>query len=220
MVDWFAYFEQGGPLMFILAAFSVVGVSLALERLLLLRPSMISPPKFLETVKEHIVNGDPDAALELCEKTRQPVARIIEAGLIRRHLPREWIRDGIENQGKEESVHLEKHLGIIAVIAKASPLIGLLGTVTGMIEVFRQIAVEGIGNPAALSSGISQALLTTAAGLVVGIPALVVHHFLYQRSDRLIGEMERQSVEILELITLQERSKKANSKKAEGNAVS
>jgi biopolymer transport protein ExbB len=204
MLRWVDYFIQGGPLMWPLAICSIIGLTVTIERLITLRRSMVVPKKFLAAVKQLVIEGKTSAALELCGETWQPVARVVEAGLVRRKLPREWIREGIESAGKEEAVHLEKHIPVLATIAGVSPLIGLLGTVTGMIWVFREIAVHGVGNAAALSGGISQALLTTAAGLIVGIPFLVAHHYLTQRCNRLIGEMERHSMELLELLSLDE----------------
>lgn len=218
MLDWVGYFTQGGPLMWPLAAFSVLALAVTAERFIALRRGMIVPTSFLDSVKELLVDDRIEEAMALCEKTWQPVARVVEAGLVRRTLPREWIREGIESQGREEAVHLEKHLPILATIASVSPLIGLLGTVTGMIQVFQEIARQGVGNAEALSGGISQALITTAAGLIVGIPALLAHHFLRTRSDRLLGEMERHSVEVLELLSIREESTVKNHK-GRGHAV-
>lgn len=212
-MQWVQYFLQGGPLMWPLALCSLVSLAVILERFIALRENMVAPPEFLDEVGGLILEEKPEEALELCRRTWQPVARIVESALERRTLPREWISDAILNTGKEEAVHLEKNLDILSMVASVSPLIGLLGTVTGMIQVFRKIAEQGLGNAPALSGGISEALITTAAGLMVGIPSLIAYHYLFGRAQRLIGQMERFSVDLLEILSLQHAPREARSGK-------
>ncbi|MBN2381533.1 MotA/TolQ/ExbB proton channel family protein [bacterium] len=179
---------------------SILALAIIIDRLLHLRESKILPPSFLNEIKTLLNQKKISEALELCQKTWQPVSRIFEAGILKHRRNREEIKEAIENVGKQEVVFLERYLDALATIASISPLLGLLGTVTGMIEVFQVISLQGVGDPNALSGGISEALITTAAGLLVGIPTLVFHNYFQKRVNHFLLAMEKTSLEVVEIL--------------------
>ncbi|RLA89201.1 MAG: MotA/TolQ/ExbB proton channel family protein [Deltaproteobacteria bacterium] len=139
-------------------------------------------------------------AMILCKRNNTPIARIILAGIKNYGRRREIIKEIIEETGKQEASELSRYISIVGTMAGVSPLLGLLGTVTGMIKAFNVISIAGTGNPSLLAEGISEALITTAAGLMVAIPAFLMHRFLVSHSDSLITEMEEFSIRIIDLL--------------------
>jgi len=183
-----------------LAACSVLALAVILERLWNLRAGKVIPPDVLAQVNHWVGQGVVEEAIALCRRVRTPMTSIIMAGLVNSRSSRAEIRLAVEDAGRQEVPALEKNLNWLAICAAISPLIGLLGTVTGMIKVFKVVALEGPGNPYAMAAGISEALVTTAAGLIVAIPALLFYHYFSGKSDNLVIEMERYSLQVVNLL--------------------
>jgi len=159
------------------------------------------PRQIMDRVRDYVEAGDIRGALAYCEAQDKPITRILRRGLERLGRPISEIRDAVEAAGKYEAFELEKRMDILASIAGIAPMLGFLGTVTGMIEAFQQIQnLQGNVNPSVLAGGIWEALLTTAFGLVVGILALFGHNFLLTRINRLVNDMERSATDFIDLL--------------------
>ena len=155
----------------------------------------------MDQIKQLVLAGDISAAKLLCGQTATPIARMIEKGISRIGNPMKNIEVSIENVGKIEIYRLEKNLSLLATISGAAPMIGFLGTVTGMIQAFISIAQEeGVVSPKLLSSGIYEAMITTAAGLLIGILAYLAYNFLVTRVQNLIHKMEYTSIDFIDLL--------------------
>ncbi|GAI09127.1 unnamed protein product, partial [marine sediment metagenome] len=157
--------------------------------------------KFVGRVKNLVKKGSIELAISACRKSPTPISQIMLAGLMKYGRSREEIKEAIEDSANQEIPLLERNLSILSTIGNVTPLLGLLGTVFGMIKAFNVIAVMGVGKPEALAEGISMALLTTAFGLSVAIPTIVIYNYLAHRVDKLIKEMEISCVDLLELLT-------------------
>jgi len=199
--EFFAYVFKGGILMIPIGCCSILSLAIIIDRFLHLRESKVLPPSFILEIKTLLNQKKISEALELCQKNWQPVSRILEAGILKHRKSREEIKEAIENVGKQEVGFLERYLDALATIASISPLLGLLGTVTGMIEVFQVISLQGVGDPNALAGGISEALITTAAGLLVGIPTLVFHNYFHKLANTYLLAMEKTSLDVVEIMT-------------------
>lgn len=198
--------KAGGWLMLPLIACSVVAMAIVLERAWTLRRARIIPPHLVAQVwhqlKKRQLNPDQLRAL----REGSPLGRILAAGLINKNQPREVMLESIEDVGRHEAHSLERFLNTLGTIAVISPLLGLLGTVVGMIEVFNVIGNQGLGKAGALAGGISQALITTAAGLVIAIPTLVAHRYFLRRVDTLVVEMEQEALKLVDVVYGQRES--------------
>jgi biopolymer transport protein ExbB len=186
---------------------SLVGMAVIIERVYVLRGGRIIVPEIAEAVETLSASKDLSVAYAICERRPGPFANVIKAGLD--NADNDWtlIRDVLQEAGRHEATLLTRRLGVLETVAAVSPLLGLLGTVLGMIRVFTTISAAGLGNPETLSGGISEAMVTTAAGLIIGIPALVAYNWLTGRADRIIFDMEFYSSKVL--ATLRIRSKSA-----------
>ena len=192
---------EGGWLMAPIALCSVIAIAIIVEKFVTLRKARISTGHFLLQLKNAILKGHMDEALNLCSNTPGPVAKVLHKGIEKAHRDKKEMQETIQNAGKEEVYYLERHLAILATIAGVAPLIGFLGTVTGMIQAFMEIQrLGGNVNSTVLAGGIWEALITTAAGLTVGIIAFVFYNYLVTKIQKLVFEMESSSNEILELI--------------------
>jgi biopolymer transport protein ExbB len=191
----------GGLLMHPIALMSVFAVYLFFERLLTLNKANVNPEAFMSRVKELVVKGDVQGARLLCSQNDTPIARMIEKGITRIGSPLKNIEASIENVGKIEVFKLEKNLSILATISGAAPMLGFLGTVIGMVQAFIAIAQEeGSVGPKLLADGIYTAMLTTVAGLIVGILAYLAYNFLVTRVQKIIHKMEYTSIEFIDLL--------------------
>ncbi len=179
---------------------SVIALAIFLERLWVLRRSQVLPETFIRSVEELLRKGKVAEALYLCQGQASSIARVFLGGLKNAGRGMWLVKEGIEEMGSREAVVLEKHVGVLATIANLTPLLGLLGTVSGMIKTFNVISVQGVGNPAPLAGGIAEALITTASGLCVAIPTLVCYRILKDRTETLVFEMEEHSMEIIEIL--------------------
>ena len=179
---------------------SILTLAILFERLFALRRSRIIPEKFIIEVGDLVRQQRMEDALTQCRLNNSSIARVLMAGISRHNKSRQQVKEAIEDIGRLEAANLERFLTILGTIAGIAPLLGLLGTVTGMIKAFSVISQAGIGNPQMLAGGISEALITTAAGLTVAIPAFVFYKLLRSRVDKRVLRMERVSIEILDLI--------------------
>jgi biopolymer transport protein ExbB len=180
----------GGPVMVPIAACSVVALAVFLQRLWALRRSAIVPHAFSVTVTELVRQRRFDDALTQCRSSSAAIARVLESALEVRGEGRARVRERVEEVGRREAAELERLVPVLGTIASISPLLGLLGTVGGMILTFQVIQEQGMGNVGSLAGGISQALVTTFAGLTVGIPALVANRYLLAKVDGLLLDLE------------------------------
>jgi biopolymer transport protein ExbB len=192
---------QGGFMMVPIALCWVLAIYLFFERVLTINKANQDPAMFMGRVKELVLRGDVNGAKMLCSQNVTPVARMIEKGIARIGMPLKTIEASIENVGKIEVFKLEKNLTTLATIAGAAPMMGFLGTVIGMVEAFIAISQEeGSVSPKLLSSGIYTAMITTVAGLVVGIMAYLAYNYLVSRVQKVIHKMEYTSIEFIDLL--------------------
>jgi len=190
----------GGPIVGIQLLMSVFALGLILERLWALRPGRIIPISHLRQIELALKENKLTQALDWARSNRSPMMKVSEVALINADKPKEDLKLIIEEAGRLEVPRLEKYLATLHTIATVSPLLGLLGTVTGMIRVFDSIVQQGAGNTQALAGGIAEALLTTAYGLVVAIPVLVFYNAFTKKVDLLLVDMERHSLILYELL--------------------
>jgi len=199
--------DKGGWVMYPLLLCSLLSVAIVLERFIW-GPNRrrIIPQALLVEVFRLIEGKRLQELVGLCRANTSPIARIILTALQYRTRPRTELLDLLEVAGRNEALSLQRPLGALGTIAAISPLLGLLGTVFGMIETFQVIELEGVGNAAALAGGISEALITTAAGLTIAIPTLVFYRFFLQKTRKLIIEMETISIKVLDLLSVSSES--------------
>lgn len=192
---------KGGILIIPIVICSIISIAVLIERLTLLRKVRINARTFTLQIKNLIIKGKVTEAVMLCKRTPGPVAKITKAAVVKYKKPREEIKEAIESAGKTEIYHLEKNLGILGTIAAVAPLLGFLGTVTGMIKAFMRIQMLG-GNVDAnvLAGGIWEALVTTAAGLAVGIPSIIFYNWLQSRVEQFVFEMEDSSTALIDIL--------------------
>lgn len=201
-VTLFEWFRAGGVLMWPILATSIVALAIAFERFFVLRRATIDTRELMDTVRTILRQGKPDEAIRICDEADAPVARILKAGLLKHDRPKDDIREALENAGSLEIPRLERFLSTLATCANIGPLLGLLGTVQGMLIAFEQIKnKQGLVNPSDLAEGIGNALITTFAGLAVAIPVLVVHNYYIGRVDNMVLEMESSASELTDLLT-------------------
>jgi len=192
--------QRGGWVMYPLLLASLLALGLTLERLWAVRRERVMPRSFLASVSGLLDRRQYDQVALISGGGDSAAARLVELALKMGGRRRSQFKDSLEEAGRREAQELTAHLGALNLVATVSPLLGLLGTVSGMIRAFNSIAAEGAGNPGFLAGGISEALLTTAAGLCVAIPTLVVHRAILSRAESLIGELEALSSDLLEAL--------------------
>ena len=196
----FDLITSGGWLMVPILACSVASLAIILERLWALQDRLISPPDLSRNIEALLQTGQltRDKIAEI--QTSSPLGKILAAGLVDLDQTTDAIRDANEEAGRHVVHDLERYLNALGTIASITPLLGLLGTVIGMIKVFATITAVGVGNPQALAGGISEALITTATGLAVGIPRLLFYRYFKGRVLELTVEMEQQAFRMLDVI--------------------
>lgn len=204
---------QGGYVMIPIAILSVIAIYVIAERWQFLKNSSMDSEPFLRSVEGMLRAGETRSALNHCEQVNKPLGRILKQGIKRLGRPIADIEEGIKNAGKKEIFMLEKRMDWLATIAGVAPLIGFLGTVTGMIQAFMQIqSLQGNVNPSVLAGGIWEALITTAAGLAVGIFAYFFYNYLLSRINRMVFELEMATTEFIELLQKPASKKEATIK--------
>lgn len=192
---------NGGYMMIPILILWMMAIYIFVERTRTLGAASRTPESFKDQIRSMVIRGDINGATILCGKTDTPVARMIEKGLSRIGSPLKNIEVSIENVGKLEIYRLEKNLNLLATISGAAPMIGFLGTVTGMIQAFIAIAQEeGAVSPKLLSSGIYEAMITTATGLFVGILAYLGYNYLISKVDKVIHTMESNVIDFIDLL--------------------
>ncbi len=207
-------FEKGGFLMYPIFICSLVAVTIFFERMFYLKSVKTKSNRFVLRVKNLVKKGSIELAISACRKSPTPISKIMLAGLVKFGQGRDEMKEAIEDSANQEIPVLERNLSTLSTIGNITPLLGLLGTVFGMVKAFNVIAVMGVGKPEALAGGISEALLTTAFGLSIAIPTIVVYNYLSHRVDKLIREMEVNCVDLVDLLTYQETN---HSKVIRGN---
>lgn len=193
-------FLKGGFLMYPIAFCSVIALGIFLERLFFLRRKRVIPRDFLIAIEDMIVRGKLAEGITLCKQNNSVISHVLKTALEHYASRREVIKERIEEVGRREAASLESYINVIGTVAGIAPLLGLLGTVSGMIKSFNIISLQGVADPASLAGGISEALITTAAGLVVAIPAYVMYRYLMNKADSLILEMEESSIGMLDIL--------------------
>ena len=193
---------KGGPMIWLLLLTSAIGLAVFVERLLYYHRAQINSAEFLTGVRNVLKRDNIVEALSICEATPGPVARLVKAAILNRERGRDGVRDALEDSGLIEVPRLEEKLPVLATIAQVAPLMGLLGTVLGFIRVFMVVQHEGkFASVELLTGGVWEALLSTAAGLVVAIPAYVGYNYLVSRVNAIVLDMEKSSTEIVHLMT-------------------
>ena len=200
----------GGLLMIPIVLCSVVVVAICIERLYTLNAKKISPPHLLATVWQQLKADQLDTAKLKTLKQSSPLGRILAAGLSNAYHGREVMKESIQEAASHVVHELERYLNTLGTIAAVTPLLGLLGTVMGMIKVFSEIMTQGTGNASVLAGGISEALITTAAGLSVAIPALVMHRYFVGRIDGIVVELEQETIKLVDALHSEERTESAS----------
>ena len=200
----------GGFLMIPILLCSVVVVAICIERLYTLNAKKISPPHLLATVWQQLKADQLDTAKLKTLKQSSPLGRILAAGLSNAYHGREVMKESIQEAASHVVHELERYLNTLGTIAAVTPLLGLLGTVMGMIKVFSEIMTQGTGNASVLAGGISEALITTAAGLSVAIPALVMHRYFVGRIDGIVVELEQETIKLVDALHSEERTESAS----------
>lgn len=196
----FEIVKAGGWLMLPIILCSVVAAAIIAERMWSLQRKRVLPADLAEKVWFWAKNNKLDDNHMRALQTSSPLGQVLAAGLVNRDEDRELIKESIQDTGRHVVHDLERYLNSLGTIAAITPLLGLLGTVIGMVKVFAAITSHGVGNPAVLAGGISEALITTAAGLSVAIPALIGYRYLRGRVDSLVVNMEKETMKLLEAI--------------------
>lgn len=193
----FEIVKSGGIMMVPIILCSIIAAAIILERLWTLQKGRVVPPELTEKVWRWIESGQLQDKHILALKQNSPLGKILAAGLANRHRDRNIIKESVEDTGRHVLHELERYLNALATIAAISPLLGLLGTVFGMVRTFNAISSVGVGDPMALSAGIGEALIATAAGLMVAIPAVIGYRYLRRRVDGLVVDMEVEAIKLL-----------------------
>lgn len=196
----FEMVQAGGWLMLPILLCSVIALAIVGERFWSLQQKRINPASLVSQIWEWYKADElTDENIEALANS-SPLGRVLAAGLVNRHHPREIMKESIEDTGRQVVVQLERYLNTLGTIASITPLLGLLGTVIGMIKVFAAITTHGVGNPSVLAGGISVALITTAAGLSVAIPSLIFYRYFRGKVDELVIKMEEEALKIVDVM--------------------
>lgn len=194
----FELVKAGGLMMGPIILASIIAAAIFLERLWTLQPKRVLPAELTEKVWRWVEQRQIQDKHIVALQQNSPLGRILAAGLANRHRDRSVIKESIEDTGRHVVHELDRFIGALGTIAAISPLMGLLGTVLGMIRAFNVITTAGVGNPALLAGGIAEALITTAAGLTVAIPALIGYKYLRGRVDGLVVQMEKEAIKLVQ----------------------
>jgi len=193
---------KGGWIMIPIFALLLIAVYIIIERIIGINKSAKEDPSFMNRIKDYIFDGKIDSAINLCRQTDSPTARMIEKGITRLGRPMDEIVQAVENVGNMEVAKLEKGLPLLASCAGGAPMIGFLGTVTGMVRAFFDMSNAGDQlNMDVLSAGIYEALITTVAGLMVGIVAFFAYNYLGSRVNAVVNKMEAKTMEFMDILT-------------------
>jgi len=201
----FEIIQKGGLVMYPIILCSIIALAIIIERFYYLYKVRINTEAFMNNIEITIKRNRIADAIKICEETPGPIAHIVKAGIIKHDRPRQEIRESIEDAGHQEVPRLERHISLLATIAHIAPLLGLLGTVTGMVRAFQIIQEKSVSfnpvSPGDLAGGIWEALLTTVAGLIVAIPTVVAYNYLVNRVSDFVLEMERSATEVINILS-------------------
>ena len=201
------YMQKGGPVMWPILLLSIVGLAILIERFVALRKAVINVNEFLAKVRKSLlVNRSLRDAVKVCEQYQGPVASVTKAGLLKYGRTKQDIEETIENAASFELARLERGLPFLAICANVAPLLGFLGTVTGMIHSFDALARTGLSNPGGVAAGIAEALITTAAGLIVALPMQVSHSYYTTRINKFVRDIEAAAYMLIETFGEMDRS--------------
>ncbi|MBW3566802.1 MAG: MotA/TolQ/ExbB proton channel family protein [Proteobacteria bacterium] len=192
--------RSGGWMMLPIILASIIAAGIIIERLWSLQDRKVVPEHLIAKVWHLLQSGELGDEEVRNLYNSSPLGRLLAVGLTYRNRPRELVKEMVEDTGRHVAHELDRYLNTLGTIAAISPLLGLLGTVVGMIEVFSVITVQGVGNPGALANGISQALITTAGGLMVAIPALIAYRYLRGRVAEHVVRMEQEAIKLVEAL--------------------
>ena len=196
----FEMVQAGGWLMVPIILCSVIALAIVGERFWSLQQKRIAPKNLVAQIWQWHKSKSLDKEHIRALATSSPLGKVLAAGLVNRHHPREIMKESIEETGRQVVADLDRYLNTLGTIASVSPLLGLLGTVIGMIKVFAAITTQGVGNPTVLAGGISEALITTAAGLLVAIPSLIFYRYFKGKVDQLVLKMEEEAMKIVDVM--------------------
>ncbi|MDW8274278.1 MAG: MotA/TolQ/ExbB proton channel family protein [Chitinophagales bacterium] len=191
---------KGGWIMVPILALSVVAVFLIVERYIVIRQASKVDPNFMNNIKEFLLAGKMDSALAMCKSANTPIARLLEKGLKRLGKPIKEIESAVENTGKLEIYKLERNMGYLGIIAAIAPMFGFVGTISGVIKIFYNISLADNISIGIIAGGLYEKMITSAAGLIVGIVAHVGFHYLNTMIDRVSFQLESTAVEFIDLL--------------------
>lgn len=195
------FLMKGGYIMIPIAILSLLSIYILIERLLVISKASRIDSGFMNNIKDFIHNGNMEAARSLCKNSAGPLARMMEKGVSRIGRPIKEIEEAIENVGKLEVYKLEKNVSIMSIIAGIAPMFGFVGTIMGVIKIFYNISLADNISIGLIAGGLYEKMITSAAGLVVGIFAFVCYHWLNNRIDRVVHRMEANTIEFLDVLS-------------------
>jgi biopolymer transport protein ExbB len=196
----FTLIMKGGWVMIPIFILSFLSLYIIIERLLTLNKASKIPEDFMNRIKQFILNGDINGAKMLCAQTDSPIARMIEKGVNRLGRPLKDIESAVENTGKIEVLKLEKNMNVLGIISGIAPMLGFVGTIAGVITIFYNIALEENISIGGVAEGLYQKMVTSAAGLIVGIISHIGYHYLNLRIERIVFKMESSAMELIDLL--------------------
>ncbi len=201
----FEIIQKGGPVMYPIILCSIVALAIIIERGYQLYKAKIDTKDFMNNIEITIKRNRIAEAIKICDNTPGPIASIVKSGVLKHDRSRQEIREAIEDAGHQEVPRLEKQLSLLATIAHISPLLGLLGTVTGMVKTFQIIQEKSASfnpvSPGDLAGGIWESLLTTVAGLIVAIPTVVAYNYLVNKVNGFVLDMERSATDLINILS-------------------
>ncbi len=196
---------KGGPIMYPIILCSIIALAIVIERVFHLYRANIDTKRFMDEIANKLRRNKIMESIEMCENTPGPIAHILKAGILKHDRPKEEIKETIEEAGLYEVPRLEKNLPVLSTIAHITPLLGLLGTVCGMVRCFQVIQEKSVSlhpvSPGDLAGGIWQALITTVVGLSIAIPTYVAYNYLVNKVDGFVLDMERSATDLINILT-------------------
>jgi biopolymer transport protein ExbB len=206
---------RGGPLMWVVLIFAVIAIAVFFERLFHYHVAQIHTNDFVNGILNSLKHGNVKEAIDTCRDTAGPVAQVVMAAVLNHDRSRDEIREAVQDTARTEVTRLERNLPILVTIAQVAPLIGFLGTVWGMIRVFKVIEITQATTAGQLAGGVWQALLTTAGGLVVAIPSYIAYNYLVSRVQNLVLDMEKAANETVQFLARREEGSVPSAKVVE-----
>ncbi len=192
--------QMGGPVMIPIGLLFIAAIYLTIERYLAIRAASVIDTNFMHNIKDLVLNNNIEGAVTLCKRTDKPISRMIEKGITRIGKPMQDIESALDNVGKMEIYKIEKNVGFLATIAGLAPMFGFLGTIFGVIQMFQQIAIAKTIEIETVSTGLYIKMVSSAAGLILGIFAFAAYHYLMLKIDRVASKMEAHNIEFTDIL--------------------